>query len=87
MKLNVKAVAFAFSLVWGFGLFTLTWWIILTGGATGEATFIGRVYLGYKISPLGSFIGLIWALLDGFVAGAVFTWLYNMFAVKSTGKV
>jgi hypothetical protein len=84
MKLNVKAVALAFALVWGFGLFTLTWWIILTGGATGEPTFIGRVYLGYKISPLGSFIGLIWALLDGFVAGAVFTWLYNLIVAKST---
>ena len=80
MKLNVKAFALTCSLFWGFALFLITWWIILTSGATGETTFIGRVYLGYNISPLGSVIGLIWALLDGFVGGAIFAWLYNLIA-------
>jgi len=80
MKLNVKAFALTCSLIWGFGLFVLTWWIILTSGATGDTTLIGRIYLGYRITPLGSFIGLIWALLDGFVGGAIFAWLYNVIA-------
>ncbi|MCD4676238.1 MAG: hypothetical protein K8S18_09635 [Desulfobacula sp.] len=58
MKLNVKAFALTCALVWGIGLFLLTWWIIAFDGATGEITFIGRLYRGYSISPIGSIIGL-----------------------------
>ena len=78
MKLNVKAFALAFGLWWGLGLFFLTWWIIAFDGATGEATFIARLYRGYSISPVGSFIGLLWALPDGAIGGAILAWLYNL---------
>ncbi len=84
MKLNIKAFTVACAVVWGLGLFLLTWWIILFEGATGEAMFIGRVYRGYTISPVGSFIGLLWALVDGAVAGAIFAWLYNIFVPPAT---
>ena len=84
MKLNVKAFALTCGILWGIGLFVLTWWIIVFKGATGEITLIGRVYLGYSISPLGSIIGLVWALVDGVVCGAVFAWLYNLVAARLT---
>ncbi len=77
MKLDVRAFALACSLLWGIGLFCLTWWIILFDGATGEVTLLGRIYRGYSITPLGSVIGLAWALVDGFVGGAISAWLYN----------
>jgi len=80
MKLNVKAFAFAAALLWGFGLFALTWWIILFDGATGEPTLIGRLYRGYTISPIGSAIGLVYGFFDALVGGAIFAWLYNRFA-------
>jgi hypothetical protein len=82
MKLNVKAFALTSALVWGFGLFCLTWWIIAFDGATGQTTLIGRIYRGYNISPSGSVIGLIWALGDGFVGGAIFAWLYNLITAR-----
>jgi len=78
MKLNVKAFALACGLLWGLGLFLLTWWIIAFDGATGEPTLIGRLYRGYNISPIGSVIGLIWAFFDGLGGGAIFAWLYNL---------
>jgi hypothetical protein len=77
MKLHVTAFAVTCGLLWGLGLFLGTLWIVVVGGATGEATLIGRVYLGYNISPLGAVIGLLWGLVDGFVGGAVFALLYN----------
>lgn len=77
MKLNIKAFALTFSILWGFGIFFLTWWIIAFDGPTGEVTFIGHIYRGYSISPVGSIIGLLWALADGFIGGAIFAWLYN----------
>lgn len=83
MKLDVRAFAITCSLIWGFGLFFLTWWIIMFDGPTGEVTLIGRLYRGYSISPTGSVIGLLWALIDGFVGGAIFAWLYNWIAAKS----
>jgi hypothetical protein len=86
MKLNIKAFAFACGLIWGIGLFLLTWWVIISGGSTGETTLIGRVYWGYNISALGSIIGLIWAFVDGLIGGAVFAWLYNRLIPKKTEK-
>jgi len=84
MKLNIKAFAMTCALVWGFGVFCLTWWVIALDGASGQVPFLGRLYRGYTISPLGSLIGLMWALGDGFVGGVVFAWLYNKLLPRSS---
>jgi len=86
MRLNVKAFALACGLIWGLGLFCLTWWIIAFDGATGEVTFIGRIYRGYAITPVGSIVGLVWALVDGLIGGAIFAWLYNAIATRTARK-
>ena len=77
MKLNVKAFALTVGLFWGIGLFLITWWIIILDGASGETNIISSVYRGYNISIAGSFIGLLWGLIDGLVGGAIFAWIYN----------
>ena len=82
MKLNIKAFAITCGLLLGLGLFALTWWIIVFDGATGDVTFVGRIYRGYNISPLGTLFGLIWGFLDGLIGGAIFAWLYNTFTAK-----
>ena len=86
MKLNVKAFSLTCALVWGLGVFFLTWWIIAFDGATGESTFLGSVYRGFNISPMGSIIGLLWALVDGMIGGAIFAWLYNLVATRSSNE-
>ena len=80
MKLNVKAFAVTCSLVWGLGLFCITWWVILLEGPSDSLMFLGRVYLGFTLTPAGSLIGLLWGLADGAVGGLVFAWLYNRLA-------
>ena len=82
MRLNIKAFSLTCGIMWGLGLFLLTWWIIAFEGVTGDVTLIGRVYRGYTISPTGSFIGLIWAFIDGLIAGAIFALLYNLIAAR-----
>lgn len=67
---------------WGLAVFLLTWWLIFLDGATGEIPEIGRVYLGYNISPAGSVVGLAWALFDGFIGGAVLAWIYNQIITR-----
>jgi len=86
MKLNVKAFAITCSLILGFALFLITWWIIIFDGVTGESTLIGLIYRGYNISPTGSIIGLVWGLADGFIGGAIFAWLYNFIIKRFSGK-
>jgi len=86
MKLDTKAAALTGGLVLGVGLFLLTWWIIWFDGATGEATLIGKVYRGYSISPLGSFIGLAWGFVDGLIGGAILAWLYNLIAGRGLSR-
>ena len=52
-------------------------------GRRVACVFRGRenvVYRGYSISPTGSLIGLLWALPDGMIGGAVLAWVYNAFA-------
>ena len=84
MRLNIKAFALTCGLLWGFGLFFITWWMIAFDGATGEATLIGKVYRGYRIDAVGSLIGLVWAFFDGLIGGAIFAWLYNLIAARVT---
>jgi len=86
MKLNIKAFALACGIIWGIGLFALTWWIIALDGATGEVTLIGKLYRGYHITPLGSLIGFIWAFFDGLIGGAIFAWLYNLLTKPEGSK-
>ena len=80
MKLNVKAFALTAGLLWGVGLFLITWWIIYFDGITDEPTLIAKFYRGYSVSPFGSLIGLAWALPDGAIGGALFAWVYNRLA-------
>jgi len=84
MRLNVKSFAFTCGLVWGLGLFVLTWWVMAFDGASGAVPFLGRIYRGYTLSPAGSVVGGIWAFLDGLAGGAVFAWLYNALTRRFT---
>jgi hypothetical protein len=82
MKLNIKAFASTCSLIWGFALFAIAWWIMAFEGQTGEVTIVGKIYRGFSITPLGSLFGLGWGLLDGFFGGLIFAWLYNVLCDK-----
>jgi hypothetical protein len=83
MRLQVKALGFAMAILAGGYFFLGTWWIILLDGASNEAVFLSKIYRGYTITPLGSVIGLLWGLLDGFICGAILAWLYNRFVGKA----
>jgi len=83
MKLNIKAFALACGILWGLGLFGLTWWLIALEGITNEVTMIGRLYPGYTISPIGSLLGLLYGFIDAFIGGAILAWLYNRIAGRS----
>lgn len=48
------------------------------GNAAVES--LASLYLGYEASIVGAVIGGIWAFVDGFIAGLVIAWIYNLVA-------
>ena len=87
MQLNVKACAIAGAILWGAGLFLLTWWLIFMGQANTETVaLISQVYIGYDVSVAGSFIGLLWGAVDGLFGGFLFAWLYNRLSQRLTSR-
>jgi len=81
MKLSVKGFALAAGILWGLAVFVMTWISYLQGGGN-TLIALARMYIGYSVTPIGSFIGLIYGFFDGLIAGALFAWLYNLLAGK-----
>jgi hypothetical protein len=44
---------------------------------------LGDLYIGYKASVIGAIIGAAWAFFDGFIAGVIIAWVYNLLAKPS----
>ncbi|MDH3442604.1 MAG: hypothetical protein OEN50_01660 [Deltaproteobacteria bacterium] len=83
MKLSIKAFSLAAALVWASGFFFVGFVNLILppyGGAFLEV--MSSIYPGYKaMAGFGNvLVGTLYALLDAAIAGAVFAWLYNIFA-------
>ncbi|MGA8149347.1 MAG: hypothetical protein WB952_00090 [Terriglobales bacterium] len=83
MKLSVKGLALAFAILWGWamlgmGLANLIW----SGYGQQFLQTMASVYPGYHAtrSIAEVIVGTLYGAVDGFIAGAVFAWLYNQFA-------
>jgi hypothetical protein len=48
------------------------------GNALVEA--LASLYIGYGPSVVSAIIGAVWAFVDGFIAGVVIAWIYNLVA-------
>ncbi len=77
MELNPKNLGLAGGIVWGACMFVTTLLSMITGYAQDFLKIMGSVYPGYKIGILGSFIGLIYGFLDGFIGFYLFGLVYN----------
>lgn len=83
MKLKPFALGIGLGTVWGVSIFITTWVSYYTGyGRLFLEVMAGSIYPGYSISPLGSFIGLIYGFIDGVIGGAAVGWIYNRVAGK-----
>lgn len=86
MKLNIKAFALTCGLVWG-GAILLTGigGLMWTGYGQAFLDLVASVYPGYQgTATFGQvIIGTLYGLVDGGIGGAIFAWLYNLFATKN----
>ena len=83
MKFSIRGLALASAILWGIamlgmGLANLIW------GSYGQQFLqtMSSVYPGYHASRSAAevIVGTLYGAVDGFIAGAVFAWLYNRFA-------
>jgi len=78
--LKVKSFGLACGIMW---LVVVAWTIVLALIGRGLLPFniINQFYLGWLSLQVGGIVfSLALAFVDGFIAGAVFAWLYNKFA-------
>ncbi len=69
MRFNIKALAFTTAICWGGSILI-----------TGLANLIWTTYGVAFLEAVASLYGLV----DGFVAGLIFGWLYNLFAARGS---
>jgi hypothetical protein len=78
-KCQPLALGIAIGVLWAVyvffaGLFAMFGW------GTAMVEMMASFYVGYGPSIVGAIIGAIWAAVDGFVAGVVIAWIYNLVA-------
>lgn len=78
MKLNAWKLGLAAGILWGLSLFLVTWISIFTGYGLFWLSQWMDVYPGYSITPLGTFVVLIYGFVDGFICLFLLGWLYNL---------
>ena len=81
MKLKPVALGLSLGILWGGVLFLTSWLSYFTGyGKSFLDAMAGSLYPGYTISPLGSFLGLVYGFIDLFIGGMLLGWIYNRIA-------
>ncbi len=80
MRLNTKAFAVTSAILWGAAIF-VTAVANLIWGQYGQQflSLMSSVYPGYHATrSFGDvLVGTGYALVDGFIGGAIFAWVYN----------
>jgi len=81
-KLSLNALGIAIGVLWAAcvlfcGITAMFGW----GVALVDA--IASLYIGYGPSVPGAIIGAVWGFIDGYIAGVVIAWLYNILAKQT----
>jgi hypothetical protein len=84
LRLNAVITGLITGLLVGFVIFAITIFLILKGGEVvgPNLSLLGQVLIGYEVTVAGSFIGLAYGLVLGFLAGYFFARMYNSLAVR-----
>ncbi|MBI3661482.1 MAG: hypothetical protein HY234_00305 [Acidobacteria bacterium] len=82
VRLNARLMGIVLGTLMGAGLFLVTNFLVLKGGANvgQHLSLLSQFFPGYSVSFLGSLIGFTYAFLVGFVIGSVLGAVYNKVA-------
>lgn len=85
MELRKRNLGFALGMTWGLGVMLGTWWLLMVGQPGTTINKLSAFYFGYTFSFVGGLVGLFWGFIDGFIAGVLIAWFYNL-GFKMFGK-
>ncbi len=79
VRLNGNILGVVFGIVLGLMIFVATNWLVFKGGPVvgPHLALLGQFFIGYRVTFLGSLIGLAYGFLCGFVGGWILAWIYN----------
>ena len=79
IRLNGVIMGLILGLVFGFGIFAATIFLLIKGGEQvgPHLALLGQFFIGYQVTFGGSLIGFLYGLLFGFIVGYVIASLYN----------
>lgn len=78
-KCQPLALGVAIGVLWAVYVFSAAI-MAMFGWGVALVNVLASFYIGYAASIAGAAIGAIWAFVDGFVAGVVIAWIYNIVA-------
>ena len=84
MRLNATIQGIVAGLALGLGIFIATNWLVLKGGdiVGPHLALLSQYLIGYRVTFVGSLIGLAYGVVLGFLAGyfvaRVYNWLVGM---------
>src|ERR1700730_19266709 len=83
-RFNATVEGLVFGTLLGILIFRATNWLILKGGENVGAhlALLGQFFIGYRVTFIGSLIGLGYGFITGFLAGYLIAMLYNLFGTR-----
>jgi hypothetical protein len=82
VRFNAIVQGIVTGLLLGLSIFVATIWLILKGGPVigPHLALLGQFLIGYRVTLLGSFVGLAYGCVIGFGIGFFVTTMYNRIA-------
>lgn len=79
VRIHAGVMAFVFAIIGGGGLFVMTAWLLIKGGADVglHLQLLSHFFIGYSVSWKGCFIGLLYGAIVGGGVGWVIGMVYN----------
>lgn len=80
VRLNAVVSGIVTGIIFGFGLFIATNWLVLKGGDVvgPHLALLGQFFIGYTVTFIGSLIGFAYGFVTGFIIGYAIALLYNV---------
>ncbi len=81
LLLNSGILGLSLGVLFGLAIFIATNFLVLKGGdhVGSHLRLLSQFFIGYEVTFLGSFIGLVYGFILGTLSGALIAWIYNKF--------
>ena len=77
-RFSVLGLGLSIGCFWGLSMI-VSGWAAIFGWANRFVDVMASIYIGYEPTFIGAIVGGIWGFADGFLAGIIVAFFYNLF--------